>query len=107
MKGDQIDREGWSVYLKYTGAYELVIKYEEILKLKYPKELLKKYKTELSQMAISARGRKKYQEIAELLRDMQSIEGGKKMVDSIITEWKEKYKTRTALLDEIGKICSS
>lgn len=37
---------------------ELVIKYEEILKLKYPKELLKKYKTELSQMAISARGRK-------------------------------------------------
>ena len=36
----------------------LVIKYEEILKLKYPKELLKKYKTELSQMAISARGRK-------------------------------------------------
>ena len=86
---------------------ELVIKYEEILKLKYPKELLKKYKTELSQMAISARGRKKYQEIAELLREMQNIKGGKKMVDSIITEWKEKYKTRTALLDEIGKICSS
>lgn len=86
---------------------ELVMKYGETLKLKYPKELLKKYKTELSQMALSARGRKKYQEIAELLREMQNIKGGKKMVDSIITEWKEKYKTRTALLDEIGKLRSS
>ena len=86
---------------------ELAMKYGESLNLKYPKELLKKYKTELSQMANSARGRKKYQEIAELLREMQNIQGGKKMVDSIITEWKQKYKTRTALLDEIGKIRSS
>lgn len=82
----------------------LIKKYGEILKIEYPEELLEKYKTELNQMVVCARGRKKYREIADLLLELRTIEGGKSMADSIIAEWKKKYKTRTAMLDEIKKI---
>lgn len=35
---------------------------------------------------------------------MKRIDGGDKVVDEIIKKWKDQYKNRTAMMDELSRI---
>ncbi|MBD5137428.1 MAG: hypothetical protein HDT39_16025 [Lachnospiraceae bacterium] len=89
--------------LKTSGLYALQ-EYEEILKKDYPEQILQKYKDEVNQMASYTGDRKKYQQLVALLRNMQKIKGGSKVVEEIVAEWKVQYRNRPAMMDELRKL---
>ena len=39
-----------------------------------------------------------------LLRKMQQMKGGSKLVEQLVAEWKIKYKNRPAMMDELRKL---
>ncbi len=79
----------------------LLQKYESVLKECYPDEVLQKYQDELNEMAKRASNRKRYKEFAALLRKMKKIKGGTKIVEDIVNNWRNIYKRRLAMMDEL------
>lgn len=89
--------------LNSPGLYALQ-EYEKVLKKEYPEQILNKYKDEVSKMAVHTSDRKNYTHLVSLLRKMQQIKGGSKLVEQIVAEWKIKYKNRPAMMDELRKL---
>ena len=89
--------------LNSPGLYALQ-EYEKVLKKEYPEQILNKYKDEVSKMAVHTSDRKNYAHLVSLLRKMQQIKGGSKLVEQIVAEWKIKYKNRPAMMDELRKL---
>ncbi len=89
--------------LNSLGLYALQ-EYEKVLKKEYPEQILNKYKDEVSKMAVHTSDRKNYTHLVSLLRKMQQIKGGSKLVEQIVAEWKIKYKNRPAMMDELRKL---
>ena len=78
--------------------------YEKVLKKEYPEQILEKYKDEVNKMAMHTSDRKHYAHLVSLLRKMQQMKGGVKLVEQIVSEWKLKYKNRPAMMDELRKL---
>ena len=55
-------------------------------------------------MAVHTSDRKNYAYLVSLLRKMQQMEGGSKLVEQIVAEWKVKYRNRPAMMDELRKL---
>ena len=89
--------------LSSPGLYALQ-EYESVLKKEYPKQILDKYRDEVNKMAVHTSDRKHYSYLVSLLRKMQDIKGGIKLVDIIVEEWKVKYRNRPAMMDELRKL---
>lgn len=89
--------------LNSPGLYALQ-EYEKVLKKGYPEQILNKYKDEVSKMAVHTSDRKNYAHLVSLLRKMQQMKGGSKLVEQIVSEWKIKYKNRPAMMDELRKL---
>ena len=89
--------------LNSPGLYALQ-EYEKVLKKEYPEQILNKYKDEVSKMAVHTSDRKNYAHLVSLLRKMQQMKGGSKLVEQIAAEWKIKYKNRPAMMDELRKL---
>ncbi len=89
--------------LNSPGLYALQ-EYEKVLKKEYPEQILVKYKDEVNKMAIHTSDRKHYAHLVSLLRKMQQMKGGVKLVEQIVSEWKLKYKNRPAMMDELRKL---
>lgn len=89
--------------LNSPGLYALQ-EYEKVLKKDYPEQILNKYKDEVSKMAVHTSNRKNYTQLVSLLRKMQQMKGGSKLVEQIVSEWKIKYKNRPAMMDELRKL---
>ena len=89
--------------LNSPGLYSLQ-EYEKVLKKEYPEQILGKYKDEVNKMAMHTSDRKHYAHLVSLLRKMQHMKGGVKLVEEIVTEWKAKYKNRPAMMDELRKL---
>lgn len=89
--------------LNSSGLYALQ-EYEKVLKKEYPEQILNKYKDEVSKMALRTSDRKNYARLVSLLRKMQKMKGGSKVVEQIATEWKVKYRNRPAMMDELRKL---
>ena len=89
--------------LNSPGLYALQ-EYEKVLKKEYPEQILNKYKDEVSKMAVHTSNRKNYAHLVSLLRKMQQMKGGSKLVEQIVAEWKIKYKNRPAMMDELRKL---
>lgn len=89
--------------LSESGLYALY-EYEDILKPKYTKELLQKYCDELNLMASCSADRKKYRQWVAILKRMQKLDGGAKIVNEIVETWKKVYKSRKAMMDELKKL---
>lgn len=89
--------------LNCPGLYALQ-EYEKVLKKEYPEQILGKYKDEVSKLAIHTSDRKHYAYLVSLLRKMQQIKGGSKLVEQIVADWKVKYKNRPAMMDELKKL---
>lgn len=89
--------------LNSPGLYTLQ-EYEKVLEKEYPEQILNKYKDEVSKMAVHTSDRKNYAYLVSLLRKMQQMEGGSKLVEQIVAEWKVKYRNRPAMMDELRKL---
>ena len=89
--------------LKSKGLYALQ-EYEGVLKKNYPEQLLIKYEAEVNEMAAYTSDRKSYKQLVSLLRRMQNIKGGSKIVEKISEQWRMKYKNRRAMMDELSKL---
>lgn len=89
--------------LNSPGLYALQ-EYEKVLKKEYAEQILNKYKDEVSKMAVHTSDRKNYAHLVSLLRKMQQMKGGSKIVEQIAAEWKIKYKNRLAMMDELRKL---
>lgn len=89
--------------LNSPGLYALQ-EYEKVLKKEYPEQILGKYRDEVNKMAMHTSDRKHYAHLVSLLRKMQHMKGGVKLVEQIATEWKAKYKNRPAMMDELRKL---
>ena len=89
--------------LKSSGLYA-VQSYENVLKKEYPKQILSKYQGEVNKMASCTGNRKHYADLVSLLRRMKRIKGGSEIVETIVEEWKIKYRNRPAMMDELSKL---
>ena len=89
--------------LKSSGLYA-VQTYENVLKKEYPKQILSKYQGEVNKMASCTGNRKHYADLVALLRRMKQIKGGSEIVETIVDEWKIKYRNRPAMMDELSKL---
>ena len=89
--------------LNSPGLYALQ-EYEKVLKKEYPEQILEKYKDEVNKMAMHTSDRKHYAHLVSLLRKMQQMKGGVKLVEQIVSEWKLKYKNRPAMMNELRKL---
>ncbi|MCM1083296.1 MAG: hypothetical protein NC428_07450 [Clostridium sp.] len=78
--------------------------YESVLKKEYSEQILSKYHDEVNKMAFHTSDRKHYSILVSLLRRMQKMRGGSKIVKQIVEEWKVKYKNRPAMMDELMKL---
>ena len=89
--------------LKSSGLYA-VQSYENVLKKEYQKQILSKYQDEVNKMASCTGNRKHYADLVALLRRMKQIKGGSEIVETIVEEWKIKYRNRPAMMDELSKL---
>lgn len=89
--------------LNSPGLYALQ-EYENVLKQEYSEQILDKYRNEVNKMAVHTSDRKHYAHLVSLLRRMQQMKGGTKLVEQIATDWKVKYKNRPAMMDELRKL---
>lgn len=78
--------------------------YTHLLKDEYSEQLLRMYRVAVEKEAEHARSRSYYRQLVGDLRFMKSISGGDKVVDEIIKKWKNQYKNRTAMMDELSRI---
>ncbi len=82
----------------------LLKQYTHLLKDEYPEQLLRMYRVAVEKEAEHARNRSYYRQLVGDLRTMKRIDGGDKIVDEIIKKWKNQYKNRTAMMDELSRI---
>ncbi|MCD7892922.1 MAG: hypothetical protein LUG60_04390 [Erysipelotrichaceae bacterium] len=111
------DSDYIAVVYKEEGLYDRLLKYvidreglvalenyEEDLKDKYPKQLLRKYTRELNVMVQSCRSRRDYRNLIDIMKRMLQIRGGSIAVFELINDWKVRYKNRYALLEELNQL---
>ena len=58
-------------------------------------------------MTASASSRDTYKEIVRDLRRLGKYEDGKALARELVTEWREKYPNRRAMMEELDKIVIS
>ena len=75
--------------------------YKDILKDKYPSELLDAYLNVVNNLVLKSGTRKHYRNIVKLLKEMNKIDGGEIIVNRLVKDWNVRYKRRTAMLEEI------
>lgn len=92
-----------NIVINEEGLYK-VFEFEDVLKDEYPQELLDKYRKELNKMAYRSATRDKYRTWVQYLRRMKDINGGEKVAQEIVDDWKVKYKNRPALMEELKRL---
>ena len=68
-----------------------VLGYEDVLLPKYAADILQKYSDYLNHAAVQASGRK-------------AIKGGKELSKQIVSDWRIRYKNRSAMMDELKEL---
>lgn len=88
------------------SSYGLILlqNYESYLLKNYPTQILEKYYDEVEKMAKMPSDRKQYKSIVYLLKHMKTIENGHEVVNKIVDDWKERYKNRRAMMEELAKV---
>ncbi len=86
-----------------SGLYNLR-KYEAELLPIFPEKVLEKYVHEINAAAASTASREIYQDWVKTLRHMRSLPGGKEAVQKIVHDWREIYRRRKAMMEELNKL---
>ena len=91
----ELEKEGSTFYIK---------EYEDVLIKLYPKRVLKLYANYLNHEATGAAKHSTYSYWAAELRHMLTIEGGYEVVSEILADWRERYKNRPAMMQELDSV---
>lgn len=79
-------------------------KYKNDLVKRFPEAVLDKYVQNVENMAAGASNRKRYWTVITELREIKNLPGGENVVNEIAESWKETYKNRPAMMDELEKL---
>ncbi len=79
-------------------------RYKKNLLKKYPDEVLNRFAGTVEEMAKRTGSRAHYRELVALLREIRQMPGGKEEIIRITGKWKELYRNRPAMMDELKKL---
>lgn len=112
-------RTGWSIrypLMEKEGLYEQLFEeivkegniysldqYETILKKEFPERVRDAYVQYVRKQAELASDRKRYKELVKYLKKIKKYPDGDAVASEISKEWKEKYRRRSAMLDELRR----
>lgn len=83
---------------------ELVRKYGLKLPSNYASSLLAVFAIDIRDYAERNMGRNYYVQIAEMLHFIKQFKGGEVIVKKLVTEFRDKYKRRPAMMDELRRL---
>ena len=83
---------------------ELVQKYGLQLPSSYASSLLAVFVIDIRDYAERNMGRNYYVRVAEMLHFMKRFKGGETVVSELLTEFRDKYKRRPAMMDELRRL---
>ena len=114
-----VSRSGWSIrypLMEKEGLYERLLEeivkekdifnlnqYEKILKKEFPERVRDIYVQYVRKQAELASDRKRYKELVQYLKKIRKYPEGDVVASEIAGEWKEKYRRRPAMMDELRK----
>ena len=84
-----------------NADFRLIKTYESYLLPKFPVEIMNLYEQVCINYAFRANNRGDYHELASMLKQVQKLEGGKPVVTKLLTSFREIYKRRPAMMDEL------
>lgn len=101
-----IQEKYWNRLLKLlemqSDDLHFVDEFSKHIAKNYPDELLKIYERAVTAYARKT-GRNYYNEIAQVLKKMQKITGGEKVVGKLVANFKEKYPRRRAMMEILNQ----
>ena len=83
---------------------QLIRNYKAELAKRFPDEVLQKYVSTVEYMAQRTGSRSHYQELVGILRQIRTLPGGKEAVLKISARWRDLYRNRPAMMDELKKL---
>lgn len=114
-----VSRSGWLIrypLMEKEGLYERLLeeivkekdilylnKYEKTLKKEFPERVRDIYVQYVRKQAELVSDRKQYKELVQYLKKIRKYPEGDAMASEIAGEWKEKYRRRPAMMDELRK----
>lgn len=101
---DDEDYEGLMHYLVELRNLRVLEEYEDLLENDYSLQILELYASVLDEQVTHFQSRTYYKFFASTLRKMKHLKGGQEFVKSFVSEWKKKYKTRYALMEELEAV---
>lgn len=68
-----------------------------------PERVIKMYADYLNNVAAIANDRKGYRHLMSYLKKIAKCDGGKPVAEDIVVSWKQEYKHKSAMMDELRK----
>lgn len=90
-------------FLRKVSEYDLsfMIKYAHHLKHLYSEEILTIYSNKIQEYAEKNIGRNHYEHVTSVLKEMLKFNGGKKVVDTLVNNFRTRYKRRPAMMENL------
>ena len=86
-----------------SGNVELLDRYERVLRKNNPDKVMKIYVKYLSEAVECANDRNKYKHLMSYLKKIAVCSGGGSVAKDIAKAWRQEYKRRSAMMDELKK----
>lgn len=102
-----IGEQDWAkllLLLQKNANLEFIELYFDVLKEKFPQELLEIYRRALRRYAEKFMGTEAYRTVTNTLKKMQSLRGGRELVQSFAIELKVDYRQRKNFVQELNKL---
>lgn len=102
-----IEEQEWEkllLLLQKNPNLEFIELYFNVMKEKFPAELLEIYRRALRRYAEKFMGTEAYRTVTNTLKKMQSLRGGRELVQSLAIELKVDYRQRKSFVTELNKL---
>ena len=89
--------------LAVSGSIFALDQYEKLVKKQFPEKTRDLYIDYVKNQAVHTTNRKEYQSLIRYLKKIVKYPDGKEKVQRIAEEWRQIYKRRPAMMDELKK----
>jgi hypothetical protein len=90
--------------MKQRFRYSLLRHYHEFLFPRFPEDMLKMYSVSCQKFAEESNSRSNYKELGTMLKQVQKIEGGKPIATMLLSLFRDTYKRRPAMMEELSSL---
>jgi hypothetical protein len=101
---EEKDAAGLMKYIEKHLSAERMENYYSHFASVFPKETLDLFREAINQYSEKNIGRGHYEYIVTLFKKIARIEGGKEMVTNMISQYKNQYKNRRAMIETLNKV---